>query len=756
LSEIFRLLLEGPADKTCVVEVQRGQDLFIGADPEGAVTITGDGILPRHLRFTFGEKGGSVLLRRAESKAEVQVNGDDVESASLVQGDEIAAGPWKGKVLYVFHDPDGAELDASVADIEVTPFPMGGSKSAPLMPGKIPSATNPRLDVTEVVKNPITGPTGTLKNASIDELLGNTAIPSPPQADGGWGNTFINTTSRFEDLDAIFVRIEDDRQALLSLYHLLKRLNQIKERSDILDTLAELILENFAKAPHVYIFTRTAHADPGFTPMVVKSRLDDGNEAQSTMSQTLLSHMLAKREALIFTDTDQALQGAKSIVMSQLKSGIIAPLWDNNNVQGVVQVECQERNGVFRQKDLDLVTLMANQAALVLSNQEMTQQLQKAYSELEGVNQSLEGLVKERTGELAKAKEEAEHARVIAEQANQAKSAFLANMSHELRTPMNAIIGYSEMLIEDAEDLEQEDFIPDLEKVLSAAKHLLGLINGVLDLSKVEAGKMDLYLESFPLTELIDEIGAIVKPLVEKNKNTFVRDLADDIGVMHADVTKVRQAVFNMLSNACRFTESGTITLRIRRVREDDQEWITFEVVDTGIGMTPAQMGKLFQPFTQADVSTTRKYGGTGLGLALSRTLCRMMGGDITVQSEEGQGSTFTIRLPAVVAKRKGEADQAADDLSGEGAPVLDDAGESLEGEETPPDAKAAERSSPTAEDNDTEETQGHDKKTETSEAEEDAKSDASTGDATDAPGASASPSADESDRVLVEDVLNS
>jgi signal transduction histidine kinase len=744
VTEIFRLTMAGPQGKEATVEVHRGQDLFIGAAPDSAVQLSGDSIKSRHLRFTFGEKGGSVLLRRADTDADVAVNGESVESASLIQGDQVEVGGWSGKVVYVVHGQGDGAAAKPLTEVEVTPLPMGGAQAPPQkLPGKAaeapttstPTGKHPRLeglDVTSVVTKAPTGPTGTLKEASIDVLLGKAAPekappPQTPQSaedadrQAGWGNTFINTTSRFEELDAIFVRIEDDRQALLSLYHLLKRLNQITARQEILETLAELILENFEQATHVSIFTRTTHADPGFEPVVVKTRLDK-EDASSTMSQTLLGHMLAKREALIFTDTDQALQGAKSIVMSQLKSGIIAPLWDNNQVQGVVQVECQKRSGLFRQKDLDLVTLMANQAALVLSNQEMTQQLKKAYSELEAVNQNLEQQVKERTGELAKAKEEAENARVIAEQANHAKSAFLANMSHELRTPMNAIIGYSEMLIEDAEDAEDEvaeEFIPDLQKVLSAAKHLLGLINGVLDLSKVEAGKMDLYLEQFPVAELMDEIAAIVKPLVAKNKNTFERDLADDVGVMYADVTKVRQSVFNLLSNAARFTEEGTITLRIRRDTEGENAWITFEVIDTGIGMNAEQLDKIFKPFTQADVSTTRKYGGTGLGLALSRTLCRMMGGDITVHSEEGKGSTFAIRLPAVVEKREGEADQGQDDFSGEGDPVLTEEAEATEGEEAPPTIRTGplEAMPDATPEERTHEAAGHDDVTESAEA---------------------------------------
>ncbi|HSW32242.1 MAG TPA: ATP-binding protein, partial [Steroidobacteraceae bacterium] len=235
------------------------------------------------------------------------------------------------------------------------------------------------------------------------------------------------------------------------------------------------------------------------------------------------------------------------------------------------------------------------------------------------------------------------------EAASRHKSQFLANMSHELRTPLNAIIGVSEMLLEDARDFGHDDQVEPLERILRAGRHLLALINEVLDLSKIEAGKVELEIESFAVVPLVREVASTLGPAAEKNGNRIEVRCADELGTMCADETRIRQALLNLASNAVKFTERGVVTIEAEREDAESREWIVFRVSDTGIGMTPEQMGRLFQDFTQADSSTTRKYGGTGLGLAISRRFCRMMGGDITVQSEPGRGSTFTIRLPAVV-----------------------------------------------------------------------------------------------------------
>jgi PAS domain S-box-containing protein len=252
----------------------------------------------------------------------------------------------------------------------------------------------------------------------------------------------------------------------------------------------------------------------------------------------------------------------------------------------------------------------------------------------------------------------------VSEQATRAKSDFLASMSHELRTPLNAIIGYSEMLFEDAQSAGRESEMEDLGKIQDAGKHLLGLIDNILDLSKIEAGKMTLYLETFELRPMIDSVAATIAPLAKKTGNALVVDCAGEVGSIHSDLTKMRQILFNLLSNACKFTRNGTITLTALRDVDGAVDWIEFQVRDTGIGMTPDQQAKVFEAFTQADASTTRTYGGTGLGLAITKTFCLLMGGDVTLTSEAGKGTTFTIRLPTVTRAASDAAVSAAEKCS--------------------------------------------------------------------------------------------
>lgn len=237
-----------------------------------------------------------------------------------------------------------------------------------------------------------------------------------------------------------------------------------------------------------------------------------------------------------------------------------------------------------------------------------------------------------------------------AQVANQHKSLFLANMSHELRTPLNAIIGYSEMLEEEAMDMGEQSFVSDLDKISSSGKHLLNLINDILDVSKIEAGKMEFFPEEFRFSSLTNEISNTMKPLLAQNNNRLSIEPADFNETLYTDLTKLRQTIFNLLSNASKFTEFGEISVKLSTFNKQGKRWIKIAISDTGIGMDEEQLSKLFVPFTQVDASTTRNYGGTGLGLTISKRFCELMGGDISVTSHSGAGSTFTISIPANIA----------------------------------------------------------------------------------------------------------
>jgi signal transduction histidine kinase/DNA-binding response OmpR family regulator len=306
--------------------------------------------------------------------------------------------------------------------------------------------------------------------------------------------------------------------------------------------------------------------------------------------------------------------------------------------------------------------------------EQLIKNLQEAEHSLMQTNKVLEGTIQERVDDVQRVNDRlcdevrerklmesllahnvkiADEARERAEEANRTKSEFLANMSHELRTPLNAIIGYSEILEEDAIDQGQDFLINDIKKIRNAGKHLLSLINDVLDLAKIESGKVDLYLESFDVNKLVKDVVDTLQPTCEKNNNKMVVNCPDNVGLMRSDFTKVRQSLFNLLSNASKFTHNGEVKLTVEQQvvkakTGESQKFLHFIVQDTGIGMKPEHCKKLFQAFSQADSSTTRKYGGTGLGLAITQNFINMLGGEVAVESEYGVGSTFILKLPQI------------------------------------------------------------------------------------------------------------
>jgi signal transduction histidine kinase len=332
--------------------------------------------------------------------------------------------------------------------------------------------------------------------------------------------------------------------------------------------------------------------------------------------QTTAGRALLERRPVQITDaqSDPEYHFPEALKLQSFRSVLAVPLLREGVPLGIISLWKTEV-APFTDRQIELVSTFADQAVIAIENIRLFDDIQ-------------------------------DKSRQLAE-ASQHKSQFLANMSHELRTPLNAIIGVSEMLREDAEALKQDT--EPLDRVLGAGRHLLALINDILDLSKIEAGRMELALSSFALAPMIADVVKTIEPLAAINSNKVAAHCDGGIGTMHADQMRLRQALLNLMSNANKFTERGAISIDARQRQENGHDWITIAVADTGIGMTPEQMGKLFQEFSQASSTTASKYGGTGLGLVISRRFCRMMGGDITVKSEPGIGSTFTIRLPRIV-----------------------------------------------------------------------------------------------------------
>ncbi len=448
----------------------------------------------------------------------------------------------------------------------------------------------------------------------------------------------MERTERLEVIASLGERLN----AILDLEGLLAEVvNQIKTRFDYYSAYIYLLEEGEQDhSKDVLVLTAAAvRSDPKYPSPLARIALP----SSSPIAQA------ARRSEIVQLDPPAAAgQPDRLHLPGCAEIDVPITLGPEERVIGVLGVQ-QDQPGGLDESDANLLRSLANRVAVAIENARLFKAVQEELA-----------VRKQTEAQLALARDQAV-------EANRAKSQFLANMSHELRTPLNAIIGYSEMLQEEVEHLDQPDLIPDLVKIQTAGNQLLGLINDILDLSKIEAGKMTLYPESFDIVELVHDVVITIQPLIGKKANQLVLNCPDDLGLMYADMTKVRQSLFNLLSNAAKFTENGVITLTVEREITNSRgpegqrgrgdsfspaplhprsPAVIFKVSDTGIGMTPEQMSRLFQAFTQADASTTRKYGGTGLGLAITQRFCQLMGGSVSVASEPGRGSTFTIRLP--------------------------------------------------------------------------------------------------------------
>jgi signal transduction histidine kinase/DNA-binding response OmpR family regulator len=414
------------------------------------------------------------------------------------------------------------------------------------------------------------------------------------------------------------VELAQSVQELRALGDVSQAVNSTIDLQTVLSTIvAKAVQLSGTEAGTIYVFDEASQefklrASYGMDDALIAAV----EEQHIRMGETVVSRAVLQRRPVQIYDVqhDSSSPVLDVILRAGFRAHLTVPLLGADRIVGALVVRRREP-GEFAENTVNLLQTFAAQSVLAIQNARL-------FHEIE-----------EKGRELA--------------EASQHKSQFLANMSHELRTPLNAIIGVSEMLREDAEALTQDT--EPLDRVLGAGRHLLALINDILDLSKIEAGRMELHLETFALAPLIANVVQTIEPLAAKNANQVTVHCDPALGTLHADQMRLRQALLNLLSNANKFTDHGTITIDTRQREEEGRDWVTISVADTGIGMTAEQMGKLFQEFSQADASTTRKYGGTGLGLAISKRFCQMMGGDITVASKPGKGSTFTIRLPRMV-----------------------------------------------------------------------------------------------------------
>ena len=405
-------------------------------------------------------------------------------------------------------------------------------------------------------------------------------------------------------------------EELRALGEVSQAVNSTLDLETVLSTIvAKAVQLSYTEAGAIYVFDdmqREFHLRATYG--MDRELIDALTQQHIGLHDTNVELALAQHEPVQIADLKEQLLSAVNeiILRAGFRALLVAPLLHGDKIVGMLVVR-RRKPGAFPQNTVDLIKTFAAQSVLAIQNARLFHEIEEKSRELE--------------------------------LAGQHKSQFLANMSHELRTPLNAIIGYSEILQEEVADLGQEGLVPDLKKVEGAGRHLLGLINDILDLSKVEAGRMDVFLEDVEVVPLLEEVRALIVPLAEKNGNVLELQLADDLGTIRTDRTKLKQSLLNVLSNGSKFTENGRLTLVSARF-ETDQPMIRFAISDTGIGMTEEQLGRLFQAFSQADSSTSKKYGGTGLGLAISRQFCQLLGGDITVASRPNEGSTFTITLP--------------------------------------------------------------------------------------------------------------
>jgi signal transduction histidine kinase len=446
--------------------------------------------------------------------------------------------------------------------------------------------------------------------------------------------------------------VEAARRKLELLLKVSESLSAPEASEDLPEQIVKLLPQILAVQRAVLVMVNTADGQIA----AVASHAIVPVESPTMFSRQIATYVMAKAVAVLSLDakSDARFETSGSISAQHIRATMCAPLRGRAGIMGVLYADNVSHPGMFGEEDLRLLAGFANQAAIALDNAALYKRIAE---EARAREAELQRLVDERTRSLREALGEAERqrglaqeAQQVAEDANRVKGRFLASMSHELRTPIGGILGYADIVKDQAQDIGHEELLPDLAKIEGAARHLLNVINDILDFSKVEAGKMTLFVEEFDLAAIVRDVEGTVQPLVARKANTLEVRCSDDLGTVRNDQTRVRQVLLNLLSNASKFTENGRIILGARRLRnESGEERIELSVTDSGIGMTPEQLQKLFQAFTQAETSTAKKYGGTGLGLALCRQFCRMMGGDITVTSDYGRGTTFTADVPATV-----------------------------------------------------------------------------------------------------------